>query len=100
VNVLGRKLLLTSGSITTAVDRLVERGLVHRTDDPGDRRVRLVALTTAGRRLIKPAFARHRSDLDDVVAVLAPRERATLVTLLRKLGHGADGTPDTIEDVS
>lgn len=100
VNVLGRKLLLTSGSITTAVDRLVERGLVNRMDDPADRRVRLVTLTPEGRRLIKPAFARHRSDLDDVVAVLTPKERATLVTLLRKLGRGADGTLDTIEEVS
>src|SRR5919204_5177699 len=57
VNTLGRKLLLTTGSITTAVDRLVNRGLVGRKGDPSDRRVRLVALTPKGGQLIRPAFA-------------------------------------------
>lgn len=89
VNVLGRKLLLTSGSITTAVDRLEERGLVARRDDPRDRRVRLVALTAAGRRLIGPVYERHAADLEQVVAVLSANERRTLVTLLRRLGLGA-----------
>lgn len=96
VNVLGKKLLLTSGSITTAVDRLVTRGLVERKDDATDRRVRVVHLTAAGRRLIKPAFARHAADLERVTAALTPRERTTLVTLLRKLGTSAGaGEPDT-----
>ena len=94
VNVLGKKMLLTSGSITTSVDRLVERGLVARKDDPADRRVRVVALTAAGRRLIKSAFARHETHLAGVVGVLTPGERATLVALLRKLGTHASGSPD------
>src|SRR5690242_15236419 len=63
VNVLGRKLLLTTGSITTAVDRLARRGLVRRKEHPQDRRVRLVELTTEGRQLIEPAFVQHAADL-------------------------------------
>lgn len=91
VNVLGRKLLLTSGSITTAVDRLADRGLVVRRDDPDDARVRLVELTSAGRRLIEPVYDRHAADLDELVSVLTVAERRTLVTLLRKLGlHAAE----------
>jgi MarR family transcriptional regulator, 2-MHQ and catechol-resistance regulon repressor len=86
VNVLGRTLLLTSGSITTAVDRLVARGLVRRRGDATDRRVRQVELTPPGRALIGPLFARHAADLDEVVRVLTAAERRTLVTLLRKLG--------------
>jgi MarR family 2-MHQ and catechol resistance regulon transcriptional repressor len=91
VNTLGRKLLLTSGSITTAVDRLVAKGLVARSDDPNDRRVRVVELTRDGRRLIVPAFARHEKDLEAVAAVLTSHERTTLVNLLRKLGKFAAG---------
>ncbi len=94
VNVLGKKLLLTSGSMTTSVDRLVARQLVERRDDPTDRRIRVVALTASGRRLITAAFARHESHLDDVVAVLTRDERTTLVSLLRKLGRHAGGTLD------
>src|SRR5688572_27233 len=42
VNVIGRKVLLTSGSITTAVDRLEGRGLVRRAAHPEDGRTRMV----------------------------------------------------------
>ena len=94
VNTIGRKVLLTTGSITTAVDRLEVRGLVARKDDPTDRRVRQVQLTAAGRRLIKAAFDQHAEDLETIVSVLTREERATLVTLLRKLGkraQNADG---------
>ncbi len=102
VNVIGRKVLLTTGSITTAVDRLAERGFVARKDDPADRRVRRVVLTARGRKLIEPAFAAHAADLDGVVAVLSRQERATLVFLLRKLGKGVEARTDgadTFDDV-
>jgi MarR family 2-MHQ and catechol resistance regulon transcriptional repressor len=89
VNVVGKKLLLTTGSISSAVDRLARRGLLRRKDHPQDRRVRLVELTARGRRLIRPAFARHAADLEGIVGVLTPGERALLVALLRKLGQAA-----------
>lgn len=91
VNTIGKKLLLTSGSITTAVDRLVAKGFVARNDHPDDRRVRVVELTSAGRALIRPAYARHEKDLEELVSVLTATERITLVNLLRKLGMSAAG---------
>ena len=100
VNVLGKKVLLTSGSMTAAVDRLTMRGLVARKDDPHDRRVRVVALTPDGRRLINSAFARHASDLDEVVSGLTGTERSALLALLRKLEHSADDTPEQLDDPS
>src|SRR5580704_16406452 len=57
VNVIGAKILVTSGSATTAVDRLEARGLVRRENDPDDRRTRIVHLTAKGHALIEPAFA-------------------------------------------
>ncbi|RYE90513.1 MAG: MarR family transcriptional regulator, partial [Myxococcales bacterium] len=45
VNEIGRRIHLTSGSITSAVDRLEKRGLVARGADPDDRRARIVRLT-------------------------------------------------------
>ena len=101
VNTIGRKVLLTTGSITTAVDRLAQRGLVSRKDDPDDRRVRRVVLTAKGRKLIEPAFEAHAADLDEVVGVLTRQERATLIALLRKLGKGVEasaGRTDIFED--
>ncbi|HEV2349456.1 MAG TPA: MarR family transcriptional regulator [Terriglobia bacterium] len=86
VNRIGHKILLSSGSITAAVDRLEARGLVRRTVDPGDLRARIVQLTARGRRLIQRAFARHALDVEETMAVLGPGERKDLVRLLKKLG--------------
>jgi MarR family 2-MHQ and catechol resistance regulon transcriptional repressor len=86
VNTIGAKVLLTSGSISVAVDRLEQRGLVERRADPEDGRTRLVHLTSQGRKLIECAFAQHACAMDKVAGRLSPSERAQLVTLLRKLG--------------
>jgi MarR family 2-MHQ and catechol resistance regulon transcriptional repressor len=86
VNTIGRKVLLTSGSITAAVDRLESKRLVHRTVDPRDRRARIVCLTETGRRLIEDAFAQHEIDMEQTMAVLRPGERKELVRLLKKVG--------------
>ena len=45
VNELGKKVLLTSGSITVAVDRLEAKGFVERRAHGTDRRARIVHLT-------------------------------------------------------
>jgi len=89
INVIGKKVLLTSGSITTAIDRLESRKLVRRTADQEDRRARLVELTEKGRSLIECAFRRHAQDMEASVAVLAPAERLHLMRLLKKLGFFA-----------
>lgn len=86
VNVIGKKVLLTSGSISTAIDRLESKGLVDRMTDPGDLRARIVQLTGKGRRLIEEAFERHAADLEETMMVLRSRERVELVRLLKKVG--------------
>lgn len=90
VNTLGRRVLLTSGSITAAVVRLERQDLVSRRSDPADGRVSLVELTSKGRGLIEPAFAEHASAMDEVARTLSPSERKQLLRLLRKWGHWAE----------
>jgi MarR family 2-MHQ and catechol resistance regulon transcriptional repressor len=89
VNVIGKKVLLTSGSITTAIDRLESKKLVLRVPHPQDLRARLVQLTAAGRRMIECAFSQHIADMEETMAVLDPAERLQLVRLLKKVGFAA-----------
>ena len=89
VNTIGPKVRLTSGAITTAVDRLEDRGLVERRGDPADRRARVVHLTPAGRRLAERAFASHEAAMEDAAQALSGPERADLLRLLKKLGLSA-----------
>ena len=88
-NLIGRKVLLTSGSITSAVDRLESRGLLRRTAAPDDRRIRIVQLTDKGRHLIERAFQKHAKDMEETMAVLRSGERIELVRLLKKVGMWA-----------
>jgi len=90
VNEIGKKILLTSGSITVAVDRLEKRGLVERRAHGTDRRARIVHLTKEGRKLITRAYAQHAADLEQLMsASLKTTERATLISLLKKIGYQA-----------
>ena len=90
VNEIGKKVLLTSGSITVAVDRLEKRGLVERRAHGSDRRARIVHLTKEGRKLITRAYTQHAEDLERLMsASLTAKERATLIRLLKKTGYQA-----------
>jgi MarR family 2-MHQ and catechol resistance regulon transcriptional repressor len=89
VNIIGGKVLLTSGSITAAVDRLESRKLIRRTSNPKDGRSRIVRLTETGRHLIERAFRKHALDMEETMAVLRTAERAELLRLLKKIGMWA-----------
>jgi MarR family 2-MHQ and catechol resistance regulon transcriptional repressor len=97
VNDIGRKVDLTSGSITTAVDRLQARGLVSREINSEDSRSRIVELTAKGRKLIRAAFTAHAERLEKAAGGLNMEERIELVALLKKLGLDAQAQLD--EDV-
>ena len=89
VNTIGRQVMLTSGSITTAVDRLEDKRLVRRQACPNDRRVTYVTLTATGRTLIRRVFKVHADRMERVFEPLSTGERSTLATLLKRLGkHG------------
>jgi MarR family transcriptional regulator, 2-MHQ and catechol-resistance regulon repressor len=86
VNIIGQMVELTTGSITTAIDRLESKWLVVRKHHSTDRRIRIVELTSKGRQLIEKAFAQHEIDMEKAVSNLSRAERGMLVDLLKRLG--------------
>lgn len=91
VNALGARISLTSGSATAAIDRLEKKGLVRRAPHATDRRTRIVHLTEKGKTLIVTAFREHEADMEAVTSCLSAPEKATLASLLKKLGKTAAG---------
>jgi MarR family transcriptional regulator, 2-MHQ and catechol-resistance regulon repressor len=90
ISALGKKVLLSSGSMTAAVDRLERSGYVERAGMSTDRRARIVLLTEEGSKLIRSVFAQHERDMERVFSLMDKSERRALASLLRKLGHGAE----------
>jgi MarR family transcriptional regulator, 2-MHQ and catechol-resistance regulon repressor len=90
VNTIGPKVHLTPGSISVAVDRLLERGLVTRMESADDRRVRIVALTKMGKELIGPIFRKHSDEIGKVFGDATARELQVLEGVLKKAGKRAE----------
>ncbi|WP_328771917.1 MarR family winged helix-turn-helix transcriptional regulator [Streptomyces sp. NBC_00286] len=85
---LAQKLKCEPSNVTGIVDRLESRGLVERRPDPGDRRVKLAAVTDEGRRVARGLreslhFAR------EPLAELSRDERLALRDLLLRMLGGA-----------
>ncbi|MBT8345189.1 MAG: MarR family transcriptional regulator [Desulfofustis sp.] len=89
INEIGKKILLTSGSMTAATNRLMERGLIERIQDPADGRRFYLHLSKKGLKLISKAYRKHSNSLTEVFSCLDDSERSELVRLLKKVGKYA-----------
>ncbi len=70
------------------VERLVQQGLVQRTEDPENRRIKKVRLTEKSLKLISRGVASNRS-LAELMAVLTPKQRETVHTALGYLAQAS-----------
>jgi len=87
VNDIGDKVLLTSGSITTAVQRLEKIGYLRRLPDPEDGRAQLIDLNDIGRQFINYHFDGHEYWMEKAAKCLSDDERRQLEALLKKWGQ-------------
>jgi MarR family 2-MHQ and catechol resistance regulon transcriptional repressor len=81
---------LTPGSISVAVDRLYDKGLVSRVESAADRRIRIVALTPSGKKLIVPVFRKHEAAMKKVFSELSSDELQQLESILKKIDRHAE----------
>lgn len=84
---LGKATVLDPRDVTHTVRALEERGLVLRTSDPNHGRRILVSLTEAGRDTAGRLGEVMSTVQDDIFGSLNPKERATLLSLLDRIGR-------------
>jgi DNA-binding MarR family transcriptional regulator len=82
--------LVSSGTMTNRIDRLVARGLVERGTDPNDGRGILVQMTPAGLDRVDAAIARLVDAEAGLLSSLSAADQERLASLLRKLSLGFD----------
>jgi DNA-binding MarR family transcriptional regulator len=82
--------LVSSGTMTNRIDRLVERGLVTRQTDPNDGRGILVEMSPAGLTRVDAAITRLVDAEAELLGSLPAAEQKRLAGLLRKLSLGFD----------
>jgi len=65
VTELGNHLDVTSAAASQMLERLVQQGLILRTEDPEDRRVKQIVLTNKGNRILEDGIRARLSWLED-----------------------------------
>jgi len=82
--------LVSSGTMTNRIDRLVARRLVERRTDPRDGRGILVIMTAEGRERVDASISQLLEAETELLERLSPADRARLAGLLRKLSLDFD----------
>ena len=82
--------MVTSGTMTNRIDKLVTNGWVERHPDPRDRRGVLVRLTEAGKTTVDTALAQLLEHERALLEELSSAQQRKLAELLRALSTGFD----------
>jgi MarR family transcriptional regulator, organic hydroperoxide resistance regulator len=87
---LAEALGVTPPNVTGIIDRLVEQGLVTRTENPEDRRIMLLQATEKGQDLLNNLRERHIQQMSQVLGYLTNDELAIQLKALKDLKKAAE----------
>jgi DNA-binding MarR family transcriptional regulator len=89
-SVIAERVLITTGSMTSILDTLERRGLVHRMPHPDDRRKLLVDITPDAQAILDELLpSLHARERDVISSALTTREQHDLLRLVAKVQHAA-----------
>jgi DNA-binding MarR family transcriptional regulator len=86
----GSHLGITTAAASQLVDKLVQQGLLVRTEAEHDRRVKHLALTEKGRALMEESFRVRLGWVDTLGQSLTPDRRLAVIAALRHLLNAAE----------
>lgn len=96
VSDLARALGVTAATASSLAERLVERGLIERREDPADRRQRRCRVSASGQQLLTQFFEAAQSQTQALLAVLTEPELEIMLRSLEIMIEATDrllGTP-------
>ncbi|MBE3066049.1 MAG: MarR family transcriptional regulator [Chloroflexi bacterium] len=94
VSEIGDQLGVTNAAASQAVDRLVQLGLIERTEDPEDRRAKRLALTQKGRALIEKGVEVRSQWIEGLTDSLTPEQQNMIISALTLLTEAARKTKE------
>lgn len=87
VNELANYLGITRAAVSQLLDPLFDAGLVLRSENPDDRRVKLIALTDKGRLVVEQIMNTRHAWLSELSQVLSESEKAQLLPAIQLLNQ-------------
>ena len=92
---LGEKTLITKGTLTGVVDRLIAKGLVRRTQCDHDGRSQIVQLTKKGEAEFDSVFPAHAAFIGKLFVDFKAEDFARIQAVLQELRTVLDGAADS-----
>ena len=86
---IGERFDISAAAASQLVDKLVQAGYLERTEDPTDRRAKLLALSDKGKELINQGTEERHRWMDDLTSKLSTEEQAKVVEALNILTEAA-----------
>jgi DNA-binding MarR family transcriptional regulator len=94
VSEIGEQMGITNAAASQTVDRLVEKGLIQRTEDPNDRRAKCLELTIQGRALIDKGVNMRSKWIENLADDLSVEQQKMITAALTLLTEVARRTMD------
>ena len=82
---IGDELGVTNAAASQLLDRLVQQGLITRTEDPSDRRAKRIELSEKGELVIRGTIKARQSWFTALSAAMNPKERERTIAVMRML---------------
>lgn len=82
---LSQRLMVSPGNITSVIARLIDDGLIVKTQNPEDRRENIVQMTAFGRARFAEMAAAHEEWIRNLTNGLSPADIRSLLALLAKM---------------
>jgi DNA-binding MarR family transcriptional regulator len=86
---LAEQLAVNPSTALRMVDRLCAVGMVERTQDPGDRRLVVLAATAAGRQVVRQVTERRQAEITRIVSAMAVDHRGAMIEALEAFARAA-----------
>ena len=87
IQLIGKKVLIASSSITYVIDKLETKQYVIRQACPEDRRVTFAELTDQGRQLMDEIFPKHEQVINQAFEGMEQQEIEEMIETVKKIGY-------------
>ena len=85
IQMIGKKVLISSSSITYVIDKLEQKKFVVRKACPEDRRVTYASLTSLGKTLMDRIFPDYEKKMEEIFCRLTDTDMKKMIELLKKI---------------
>ncbi|MEI8199393.1 MAG: MarR family transcriptional regulator [Eubacteriales bacterium] len=96
VQKLGDIALITSGTITFVINKLIKKGLVKKLQNPDDKRIFWISITDLGRKKFEDLFKSHMEYLETVLSSLSTQEKSEFIEKIRWLNSRLNITANEV----